>query len=384
MTLFKFFHFTMRRAAHFIIAVLLVGLCLNANAQNVGVGTTSPQEKLHVNGHVRTDGSVIFKPTSKSAANSISITNSDGLVVVTNTTGSQSNSISMTGSPKPGQVIYILNVDDNPASFGGHAIAAGYYAQLIWYNGSWEIPNSTSSTFTFVQDTDGDTKVQVEESNDEDKIRLDIGGTERLVITNKGLVPNYNNNVVIGLAAGSSNTNGDRNVWIGEYAGEDNTSGDGNTFIGDKTGSNNTTGSWNTAIGINALFTNTIGTQNVAMGNRALHANTEGSYNTGVGRYALNKNTTGDDNTAFGHGALNDNTTGGNNAALGAGAGYNNETGTGNVFLGHDAGYNETGSNKLYIDNTSTASPLIYGEFNNNTVRINGTLEIGSEYELPT
>ena len=37
-------------------------------------------------------------------------------------------------------------------------------------------------------DLDGDTKIQVEESSDEDKIRFDTGGTERMVIDNAGKV----------------------------------------------------------------------------------------------------------------------------------------------------------------------------------------------------
>jgi hypothetical protein len=39
--------------------------------------------------------------------------------------------------------------------------------------------------------------------------------------------------------------------------------------------------------------------------------------------------------------------------------------------LGYNAGYNETGSNKLYIDNSGTTTPLIYGEFDNQFVKIN-------------
>jgi hypothetical protein len=38
------------------------------------------------------------------------------------------------------------------------------------------------------------------------------------------------------------------------------------------------------------------------------------------------------------------------------------------------AGKDETGSNKLYIENSDSTSPLIYGEFDNDLVVINGTL----------
>jgi len=49
--------------------------------------------------------------------------------------------------------------------------------------------NATSSTTAnILQDADSDTKIQVEESSDEDKIRFDTGGTERMVIDNNGNV----------------------------------------------------------------------------------------------------------------------------------------------------------------------------------------------------
>jgi hypothetical protein len=55
-----------------------------------------------------------------------------------------------------------------------------------------------------------------------------------------------------------------------------------------------------------------------------------------------------------------------------------NATGSSNIFIGYQAGQNETNSNRLYIDNSNTTTPLIYGEFDNDRVRINGTLEIPS------
>ncbi len=43
------------------------------------------------------------------------------------------------------------------------------------------------NTSSILSDTDADTKVQVEESSDEDKIRFDTGGTERVIIDSSGL-----------------------------------------------------------------------------------------------------------------------------------------------------------------------------------------------------
>ena len=56
------------------------------------------------------------------------------------------------------------------------------------------------------------------------------------------------------------------------------------------------------------------------------------------------------------------------NTALGSEAGYSNISGSGNVFLGYRAGYSELGSNKLYISNSSTATPLILGDFDADTL----------------
>jgi hypothetical protein len=45
---------------------------------------------------------------------------------------------------------------------------------------------TTINTASILQDADGDTKVQVEESSDEDKIRFDTAGTERMIIDDSG------------------------------------------------------------------------------------------------------------------------------------------------------------------------------------------------------
>ena len=52
-------------------------------------------------------------------------------------------------------------------------------------------------------------------------------------------------------------------------------------------------------------------------------------------------------------------------------------SGSGNLFLGNLAGYYETESNKLYIDNSATSAPLIYGDFSKNELTVNGKLGIG-------
>jgi hypothetical protein len=48
--------------------------------------------------------------------------------------------------------------------------------------------NTAINSALLMQDADGDTQIQVEESSDEDKIRFDTAGTERMVIDNSGNV----------------------------------------------------------------------------------------------------------------------------------------------------------------------------------------------------
>ncbi|MFK7782890.1 hypothetical protein [Psychroserpens sp.] len=197
------------------------------------------------------------------------------------------------------------------------------------------------------------------------------------------------------------NTTGSLNVATGYRALYRNTEGDYNTATGYRALRYNTEGNGNVATGYQSLYSNTIGNSNIATGNNSLHDNTEGNYNIAFGTRALGDNLTGSVNTAIGYFALNLNTEGNSNIAIGTrslysndtgaynvGYGYeslyNNTTGSYNVALGHRAGYNETNSNRLYIENSSSASPLIYGEFDTDLLRINGTLDINNAYQFPT
>ena len=162
--------------------------------------------------------------------------------------------------------------------------------------------------------------------------------------------------------------------------GEINTS-TSNTSFGQETlwsGSNST---GNTSFGYNTLKSNTTGNYNTSVGFSALLSNTNGPANTGVGGYSLYYNTSGQANTALGTFALGANTVGNSNVALGYEAGVSNVTGSSNVFLGYNAGYSETNSNRLYIANSDTTSPLIKGNFSTGLLQLNtaaGTQITGS------
>ncbi len=138
----------------------------------------------------------------------------------------------------------------------------------------------------------------------------------------------------------------------------DGKTGGSSVFLGSGAGANDDgMNNYNTAVGINALYSNLNGSFNTANGYSALHDNTTGSNNVGLGFEANRNNLEGSQNTIIG-------------SQAGRGNVLHNKSG--NVFLGFHAGFNETGNNKLYIENSNSSSPLIWGDFLFNHVVING------------
>ena len=182
------------------------------------------------------------------------------------------------------------------------------------------------------------------------------------------------------LAAGA-----DRNVLVGPVSGRYISTGDDNTVMGYQAGSNISTGSRNTAIGSSALIgsfgAQTTGSDNTAVGDEAgLGLNSTAAQNTLIGSSAGRNLTTGLSNTVVGYQALNNASvsTAGTMTAIGHSCAAKVTGGSGSVFIGHDAGPTTTGtsSSELYIDNTETDTPLVYGDFANDAITINGDLEV--------
>ncbi len=281
-------------------------------------------------------------------------------------------------------------------------------------------------------DADGDTKVQVEESPDEDIIRFDLGGTERMVLRkNAGSssrleLPNSSDNTFIGTNAGSDNTTGTHNTANGVSAlgnntvgnhntangtftlvlntdGDNNsangfqalffnTTGDYNTANGSGTMYYNTTGFSNTAMGVSALVNNTTRSNLVAVGDSSLYKNGEGATlsshataNTAIGSKSLYANTTGYQNTALGYNAMFDNTIGDGNTAGGYLALSNNTTGVANAGFGHNSLLaNTTGSQNTalgknaYFNSPNLSNTTCIGFNSGNLVNVSNRIEIGN------
>ncbi len=188
-----------------------------------------------------------------------------------------------------------------------------------------------------------------------------------------GFLNTGSNSTFAGYQSGYSNTTG-VNTFLGYRSGYANATGTGNTFVGNVSGENST-GSDNTFIG-DSSGQNNIGDSNTFVGHASGQTNTTGFENTFIGRESGQANTDGNSNAFMGYQSGYSNTTGSNNTFVGYWSGYNNQTGSGNVFLGYRAGENETGSDYLYIDNSNTSTPLIWGDFANDMLRFNGSVRI--------
>ncbi len=157
-----------------------------------------------------------------------------------------------------------------------------------------------------------------------------------------------------------------------------------NTAIGSKAMLNNSTGYNNSSLGSKSLYSNTTGFNNVGLGYSSLGENTDGSYNLAAGTYSSGVNGSGNNNVSLGYGADYYNNGGSNNVVIGthAGRGSSGNNKSGNIFIGYKSGYSETGNNKLYIQNSESTSPLIYGDFSASKLGFNGDVGIGTTNPL--
>lgn len=165
------------------------------------------------------------------------------------------------------------------------------------------------------------------------------------------------------------------NIKLGFSAGSVAT-GEGNTFIGCEVGKfydNNSL--YNTGLGHLAMAFSKTGSNNVAIGRGALKNSLWGNGNVGIGDEALLSDTMGNSNVVVGDyaGGMGQ---GSNNVYLGKNAGLLN-CGNGNLFLGYLTGSQRTAdTNKLFVDNTNTNTPLIWADFDRDSVIINGSLRV--------
>ncbi len=212
-------------------------------------------------------------------------------------------------------------------------------------------------------DEDLDTGIETALSVDDDTLRFFVGSINEVMKHDGKTLHVYE--------TGES-------VFIGEEAGTfDDLTTNRNTAVGHNAAKFTVGGSNNVAVGNQALRDNAAGNNNVAIGKQALFKSTA-SNNVGIGLNAGLNSVSGNKNVSVGGYAGSNNATGNNNTVVGyeAGQSVSGSNPSGNVLIGHQAGMNINENNRLYIANDATDEPLVYGEFDESELRVNGTLEI--------
>lgn len=298
--------------------LLLMGCCsflVIANAQSIGIGTSSP---------------------NSSAA--LDITNTGKGLLIPRMPTTQINSIA---NPAKGLLVYDSMLNQLMVNMGTPASPDW---QTIVAKSGWGLTgNSGTTAANFLGTTD----------NQPLRFRVNNQWAGYMDSTTHSVYLGYGSgaksqgamdNTAVGHEALNANTTGISNTANGANALQLNTTGSYNVAIGCQALSTNTTGSYNIAFGRAALLQNVGGNNNTAIGEEAMIYNTSGSNNTAIGRWTLISNTTGSSNTANGWQALASNTTGGDNTATGSTALFANTYGSFNTAVGGSALENTTGS----------------------------------------
>jgi trimeric autotransporter adhesin len=283
-------------------------------------------------------------------------------------------------------------------AIGDSVLANSYYNRNCTVIGSGAMALAGSSIFNTVigyksmNRANGgfNVAIGIETFSGGDITEIAAGGFNTIIGAFAGKKSSGDYNIALGTNA-LYNGGGNNNIVLGTGALYNNGSGNSNIAIGEAAMSNNLahpldfTSDYNIAIGKAALLTSS-GKNNIAIGRSSMGfgSNSINSGNVAIGQSSL-ENVAGSYNSAFGATSLLRNT-GNNNVAFGTGTLSNNIIGNNNVAIGYNAGYNELNSNKLYIENSNSSTPLIGGDFANDKIGINrpiasltNTFEVGGE-----
>lgn len=300
-------------ADHSLVLGSVSGVNGATTTVNVGIGTTTPAERLDVVGSIRmVDGN--------QAANRVMVSDANGTAAWQTLNPTTTNAWGINGNAGTNATTnFIGTTDAQVFRFRTNNVFAGQipvFSTGLLSLGVNAGVTSTGSNNTIFGNSAGDA--------------LTTG----------------NGNTIMGSATGSSLINGHGNTFIGHAAANNTTSGSNNVMLGAFAGMNNN-GDNNTLVGLNAGITNTSGTQNAFFGAGAGAANFTGGFNTLIGTVAGVDLTTGSENAFVGWDAGGGATQGSELAALGANTDFVGTTTSNSTAIGANA--RVTASNSLVL-----------------------------------
>jgi trimeric autotransporter adhesin len=300
---------------------VLLALAYNVHAQSVGIGTTTPD-----------------------ASAALEIKNNTKGLLIPVMSSTNRNAIA---APAKGLMVY----DSSAKAFYYHTGAA------------WKSFGSAN----IVADADGNTKIEVERTANDDIVRITTGGTDHTWFqkNNTGAYPLLNfpangaGNFLLGTQSGwNLKPTILANTFIGINAGYTDSLGDYNTFVGESSGYY-ATGSRSVNIGARAGYNTGNGNHNVNIGMEAGWAATNTNQSIHIGSFSGLKDSGTNRNIAIGYGSLYNNKSDGN-IAIGTGTLANNiDNGIfagGQIAIGDSALYNNSGAQNTAIGNKALYS----------------------------
>lgn len=166
-------------------------LFVQGSSDNVGIGTSTPNSQLTVDGDIDITGSYLMNGVPLTTVDpgitegQFAYWDGDSWAPTSNIFVSSSGFIGI-GTTTPKNALTLiggLSICSTSPTITSYTLY-NLGGQLYW-NGSPVIGGNTS---TYIQDSDGDTKVETEASPNENRIHFQTAGTERVIIDENGLV----------------------------------------------------------------------------------------------------------------------------------------------------------------------------------------------------